>query len=195
MDYILEEDNDLYDKPLDNDWISEFEKIDNDYQYFYNENLTFLKIHCIYVNTKNEIEKIKEEKLNMNNKNNILSRDTLLGLLKNNAFICDKRYSVLSILKYNIDIHNSDIKDYVKSNESYSFLSVIKNIDDIVFNETINMFQDLNDLIIVFYEKTLEEQKNQGLIQRTKPSNSSLTKKIYIRSNCGAKKTRYKYKK
>jgi len=197
MNYILESEAETEDsyKPLDNEWIYEFEKIDNDYQYFYNEDLNFLIIHCVYVNIENEIDKIKKEKIDMKNNNNVFSRDTLLGLLKNNAFNCGKRYSVLSILKYNIDIHHSNIKEYINTNDSPSFLSVIKNIDDIIFNQTINMFQDLNDIVIIFYEKTLEEQKNQGL-QRTKSNNGSLTKKVYIRSNCGIKnKTRYKYHK
>ncbi len=57
------------------------------------------------------------------------------------------------------------------------------------------MFQDLNDIIILFYEKSIEEQTNQGLI-RSKSNNGNLTKKVYIRTNCGVKhKNTYKYKK
>lgn len=195
MDNIFDYEDNNCDNVLDNDWISDFEKIDKDYKYFYNEDLHFLKIHSIYINIKNEIEHLKEETLLMHNNNNILSRDNLLGILKNNAFIYGKRYSVLSLLKYNIDIHSSNVKNYIKEQESQSFLSIIKNIDDVVFNQTINMFQDLNDIIILFYEKSIEEQTNQGLI-RSKSNNGNLTKKVYIRTNCGVKhKNTYKYKK
>ncbi len=195
MDNIFDYEDNNCDNVLDNDWISDFEKIDKDYKYFYNEDLHFLKIHSIYINIKNEIEHLKEETLLMHNNNNILSRDNLLGILKNNAFIYGKRYSVLSLLKYNIDIHSSNVKNYIKEEESQSFLSIIKNIDDVVFNQTINMFQDLNDIIILFYEKSIEEQTNQGLI-RSKSNNGNLTKKVYIRTNCGVKhKNTYKYKK
>lgn len=190
MDYNDEE------KELENEWISEFEKMDNDYKGFYNEDLHFLKIHSIYINVQNEIEKMKEEKLFINS--NKITRDNLLGILKKNSFNSEKRYSILSILKYNIDMHSSDVKSFVltkDSDVSNSFMSIIKNIDDIVFNQTINMFQDLNDIIVLFYEKTLEEQKNQG-IQRTHSKRGSLTKKVYIHSNYGAKhKSTYKYMK
>jgi hypothetical protein len=182
--------------PLENDWIIDFEKIDNEYKDFYNEDLHFLKIHSIYINVQNEIEKIKEEKIFISS--NKISRDNLLGILKHNSFNGEKRYSILSILKYNIDMHSNDVKNFVLSKEqglSDSFISIIKNIDDIVFNQTINMFQDLNDVIILFYEKTLEEQKNQG-IQRTHSRRGSLTKKVYINSNYGPKhKSTYKYMK
>ena len=33
---------------------------------------------------------------------------------------------------------------------------VVKNIDAISFEKTIHMFQDLNDLILIFYEKSKE---------------------------------------
>jgi len=179
-------------KPLDNEWIKEFEKIDKDYSIFYNEDLQFLKIHSIYVNLQNSIEQIKEEKILLSGKSNYISRDHLLGILKNNSFNSGKRYSILSMLKYNIDIESIEIKDYVKKRENPSFLSVIKNIDTINYNKTINMFQDLNDLIILFYEENAQEQKNSGLI-RSHSSHGALTKKIYIKSNNAAKNIRKKH--
>jgi hypothetical protein len=189
MDF--EEDEEEY-KPLDNDWINEFEKIDKDYCIFYNEDLQFLKIHSVYINTENIIEQVKEEKIIFKDKTNAISRDNLLGILKNNSFNGGKRYFVLSILKYNIDIQSIEIKDYVKSREKSNFLSVIKNIDTISYKETINMFQDLNDLIILFYEKSPEEQKNTWL-QRSHSSIGALTKKVYIKSNHAAKKRKHRF--
>jgi hypothetical protein len=189
MDYHeeveAEKEAEIY-KTLDNDWINEFEKIDKDYELFYNEDLQFLKIHSIYINTNNIIEKIIQEKIILNNSSNLISRDKLLGILKNNAFNYGKRYSILSILKYNIHLQSSEIKDYIKTNNNDSFLSIIKNIDDIFYEKTINMFQDLNDLILLFYEKSPEEQNSIGL-QRTKTSSGSMTKKVYINRNYGVK--------
>jgi len=176
-------DNEQYSQ-LENNWINEFEKMDKDYQGFYNEDLHFLKIHSIYINQKNEIDQLKEEKMFLNKGVNKISREQLLGILKVNAFSCGKRYSVLSILKYNIDIHSSEIKDYLKNGGG--FLSIIKNIDDIFFNQTINMFQDLNDVILLFYEKPPEEQHSIGIVKSHSRS-GSLTKKVYINSNYGHK--------
>ena len=201
-------DNEQY-NDLDNEWINEFEKVDKDYQGFYNEDLHFLKIHSIYINQKNEIEQLKEEKMFLNQGVNKISREQLLGILKVNAFNGGKRHSILSILKYNVDIHSTEIMDYLKggkesngkesngkeSNEG-DFLSVIKNIDDIVFNQTINMFQDLNDIILLFYEKPLEEQYSTSIVN-SRPASGSMTKKVYIYSNYGQKKRNHtnKYRK
>ena len=75
------------------------------------------------------------------------------------------------------------------------FLSIIKNIDDIFFNQTINMFQDLNDVILLFYEKPPEEQHSIGIVNSHYRS-GSLTKKVYINSNYGHKhKHTNKYRK
>ena len=180
---------------LENDWINEFEKVDKDYQGFYNEDLHFLKIHSIYINLQNEVQQIKEEKMFFYEGVNKISREQLLGILKVNSFNGGIKYTILSMLKYNVDIHSSEIIDYLKSSAKGSdegFLSVIKNIDDIVFNKTINMFQHLNDLILLFYEKSPEEQHSGNLVPNLHPlsksSATSLTKKVYIYSNNGQKK-------
>ncbi|NBP57935.1 hypothetical protein EBU71_15625, partial [bacterium] len=54
------------------------------------------------------------------------------------------------------------------------------NIDAISFEKSINMFHDLNDVILIFYEKSNE-------IVRRDPNNK--TKKIYLRSLTTNKKT------
>ena len=62
------------------------------------------------------------------------------------------------------------------------FFTTLKNIDTIYFEKTINMFQDLNTLFIIFYEK----DSDKSLIG----SNNNNTKKIYLRcSNPKNKKT------
>ena len=48
---------------LDFSWITDFEKIDNEYKMYYSEELSFIRIHSIYVNSENEIEKVREEKI------------------------------------------------------------------------------------------------------------------------------------
>jgi hypothetical protein len=35
---------------LDVSWINEFEKIDNEYNIYYTEEISFIKIHCVYIN-------------------------------------------------------------------------------------------------------------------------------------------------
>jgi hypothetical protein len=184
-------------KPLDNDWITEFEKVDKDYKSFYNEDLEYLKVNIIYINLNNEIEKIKRETFFI--KDNRVSRELLIGILKNNSFHCEKRYSLLSILKYNIDLTPTEIKDYLLSKDTIPFLSIVKNIDDIPFNKTINMFQDINDLFILFYEKNENNKSYAHIIKKKHINSTPQTKKVYIHSINQAKnikaKHRYTYRK
>ena len=66
-----------------------------------------------------------------------------------------------------------DVKNFLKTNDpvnDYSFLVPINNIDAIPFDKTISMFQDLNNLFIIFFEK----DKTHQII------NHNATKKVYF---------------
>jgi len=156
---------------LDEDWIKDFEKNDKNYEDFYSEDVYYLKLHCIYIDKLSNIEQVKQTKFFLNNPNK-LSREELLGILKTHSFQNNLKYSVMSILKYNIDIEPLDIKYFLKAIDpvSFSFLTPIKNIDSIAFNKTISMFQDLNNIFIIFYEKD-----KTHMITR-----ENFTKKIYL---------------
>ena len=47
---------------LDTSWLQEFEKLDNENKNYINEDLLFIKINYIYVNSKKEITNLYEEK-------------------------------------------------------------------------------------------------------------------------------------
>jgi hypothetical protein len=168
---------------LNEDWLNEFEKTDKLFQDFYLDDIYYTEIHFIYININNTIEKIKEEQFLLKVPN-IISREEIVGLLKRNIILDNKRYSILSILKCNITLKPEEIKGFLSSTNSFAyldnFLEPIKNFNDIVFEKTINMFQDLNDLLFIFYEKSDEE------IKRTA---NNATKKIYLNNKSNHKKT------
>lgn len=168
------------------DWVYDFEKIDKLYKDFYLDDNYFAKLHYIYVDKNNNIEKIKEESFLMTIPNRIM-RDELLKILKSNSFDNDKRYSILSILKINITINPEEIKYFLqeknKNNYSCDFMSHVKNFDTIAFEKTINMFQDLNGLVFIFYEK-----------KNIQPQNNNATKKINLHISNNKKTIRKQYK-
>lgn len=171
---------------LDDEWINEFEKTDKLYEDFYKDDLYYINLRVIYVNRDNEIDKIKHETFLLTNKNYI-SHEEILGILKKNLTDNERKYSLLSILRYNIILEPDDIKHYLLNKDNPNYLSVIKNIDAISFEKSINMFHDLNDIILIFYEKSNEIVK--------KDNNNANTKKIYFSSLSSNKKTikkRYK---
>ena len=169
---------------LDDDWINNFEKTDKLYQDFYKDDLYFVNLKYIYINRSNEIEKIKMESFLMSSPNYI-TREEILQIIKKSTIDDDRRYSLLSILKYNITLDTDDINQFLNSNEERNFLITVKNIDAVPFEKTISMLQDLNDLILIFYEKSQE-------LKKANPNNT--TKKIYLHSNTNKKTIKKRYK-
>jgi len=158
---------------LDDNWIIDFENKDKLYQDFYKDDIYFTNINFIYVNQENEIEKIISENFIMSTPNYI-TREEIIGILKKKSFNCEnnKKYTLLSLLKYNISLNVEDVTTFLKVN-SYSddFLISIKNIDTIKFDKTINMFQDLNDLFLIFYKKSTDKKEIKNI-----------TKRVYLKS-------------
>ena len=173
---------------LNDDWINNFEENDKLYKDFYKDNLCYVNIDFIYINKNNEIEKIKQEPFLMSEQNSI-TRDELIGLLKRNSIDNDKRYSLLSILKYNITLDSDDIKNFLSASDlspyNELFLSINKQIDTIFFEKTINMFQDLNNLYFIFYEKNNDVKKCDV---------NSVTKRIYLGIITNKKTIKKQYK-
>jgi hypothetical protein len=170
---------------LNDDWIKNFDKVDDFYKDFYKDDVYYVDVKIVYVNRKSEIEKIKESPFLMS-KPNCICREEILEILKKTALEDDRKYSLLSILKYNILLEPDEIKKYLYNFSDINYLNIIKNIDTIYFEKTINMFQDLNDIVFIFYEKSSE-------IKEINPNNC--TKRIYLNSLNTKKKTikkRYK---
>lgn len=164
---------------LDESWIHNFEKIDKPYEEYYKDNIYYVTINIIYVNKENNIEKINQEVFLMQ-KPNLISREEIIGIIKRNSTINDNisnKYSFLSMVKYNFILNPEDVNTFLKSTEidyyNNSYFTILKHIDNIVFEKTINMFQDLNTLIIIFYEKDNNIKNNTNT--------NNCTKKIYLR--------------
>ena len=171
---------------LDDQWMKEFEILDKNYSELYNNNITFINVHFIYINSDNNIENIQEQRFIMSNPN-VIERDELLGLIKRNFIKNDIRYFLLSILKYNFSLQPRNIFPYLKSEDPLSmmdFLTPIKNIDTINFEKTISMFQDINDLFFLFYEKVPGVTSSiQSDFYTNFPHCHSITKRIYLKKS------------
>jgi hypothetical protein len=170
---------------LNDDWINNFEKTDKLYQDFYKDDLYYVNLKFVYLNRENEIEKIKQEPFLMSRPNTI-SREEIIKILKDSSNDNNKRYSLLSILKYNITLDTNEIKNFLFHNEQErNYLNVVRNIDAIFFEKSISMFQDMNDIIFIFYEKS-QELKKIDL--------NNVTKKVFIRPNYKKTTIKKRYK-
>jgi len=170
---------------LDLTWLEEFEKIDKEYKNYYTEDLSFIKVHSIYVNRENNIEKLREEKILLR-KPGFLQKEELISLIKHNSFFNQTKYSVLSILKYNVHIEPIHLKTFLRSNHKNignMFLQSIKNIDTIKFEKSISMFHDINQLFIIFHEKIYKPVSINNTHSYSNGLTNNATKKVFINSN------------
>ena len=161
---------------LDIDWITEFEKTDNLYKDFYKEQLDSIRLFMVYVDCHNKISFMKRSSVTLDS--GILKKANLLSILKEFMYHNKKKYRPISLLKYNIDIGPVEVNTYLKNESSFNFLTIEKSIDDIIFNDSISLFHDVNSLYIVFHESW--------------NSFHNRTKKIYIKKKLkrGRRKTK-----
>lgn len=145
-----------------------------------------IKVTYIYINDENEIDDMMIDHWSFS-KPNILSREEIIEILK--KYIRERgknrnTYTISSILQYNVDLptlsmdekENEYISEYIREMDSYSeddvpFFHIIKNIQDIKWNPTLPIFDDLNELIVIFYA-------NKNIGRTTKK-----TKRIYLHSH------------
>ena len=168
---------------LDTSWITNFENLENEYNLFYKAKVTEISMFSIYINRDNEVIKIKKDKIN-NLTNNTINKNNLIYFIKKNNLYNNIKYKLISILKFNIDIDALNINNFLKSQTppetqetqeniiNTPYLSVIKNINDIRFNNTINIFQDINSIFFIYYNDTIQNTNNLHT-----------TKKVYINTN------------
>jgi hypothetical protein len=183
MENIEYKDDDPTIDDLDTSWLDSFEKMDNEYKNYYNEHQLYIRIHFVYINKNSEIIKVREQK-HFFVRPNTISKEELIAIIKSNS---NKTYSLLSILKFDIDIQPQDLKSFLKPNYTNDqFLQSIKHIDDIVFDKSISIFHDINALFIILYEK------HDSL--RSPHNSKNITKKVFINANTNKNTRRKQFK-
>lgn len=186
--------DDLLIEDIDSSWLEEFENLDKEYKDYYTEELATIKIHCIYMNKNNEIVRVIEDKIILKTPG-VLSKEEIVSIIKHGSICTQVKYSLLYILKYNINLDPIYLKTFLRSNASLKdigspFLQSVKNIDAIKFDKCISMFHDLNELLIIFYDKN-KYNDNDKL---TNDPDNNRTKKVYINPNSFKKTKRNIFK-
>ena len=163
---------------FDESWIQEFEKADKPYDTFTQEENSRIKVNILYVNKKNQLEKIRESTIDLS-KPNTIKREELVKLIKGNDR-CDKvKYKLISILIYNFSLSHDELKNFLKDDKKYDFMTCLRNIDDYGLSSSISCMCDVNTLYILFSEDDKKTEHN---------GNSNTTKRV--RFNLASGKTR-----
>ena len=153
---------------LDNSWIKEFKETELNYNQFYKEQPTSVKFFYIYINSSNDIESIKTENYALTNA--IISKNNLIYKIKTQQQIGEKKYKLISLLKFNITIEPKDIVQFINTpttnNEEY--LTHEKNLNDIKFQDTIRILQDINALYFILHESEKKNRDTKRIIFKKK---------------------------
>ena len=163
---------------IDEEWITQIEQEEKEYNSFYKEENETIELVYIYINKENKIYYVKKDMVVLENK--ILDKTKLLFLLKNNKKYNNKQHKLISILQYNIDLSPQELSLYLKNEDNFNFLSIKSSLTDLKWDDTINLFKDMNSLHIIYYEESKSKKGN--------------TKKIYIRNNAKLKRRKSRKK-
>jgi hypothetical protein len=190
-------DDDFNFQELDTNWIHDFEKEDVLYKDFYLEELYFVNIYFVYLNDSNKIEKVKKDKFFFNEKHsNTLPKEELFKIIVKNKNINNENYKLNFLFKYNftVDSHNlinllqNNIPIISETEQNNSYLSTITSIENVQFQKTITMFQDLNSITIIYKKSqcasNMNNEKNNNDKNKTKclriKKNVKRTTRLYV---------------
>ena len=144
---------------IDNKWLKEIKDNEKDYNDFYKEKPTSIKIYHLYVSRENQVVFSKTETYLLNTTNGkhaTLHKDTLISIIKKNSSSNNIQYKLLSVLKFNLDIDPEDVISLaIHKKDGSEYLSSESVLRDIVFNDTVCIFQDINSLFMVYHEKAV----------------------------------------
>jgi hypothetical protein len=137
---------------IDIDKIKKAEQVYND---FYKEPVSSIAIYLLYVSKANELQHVKTSRCLLA-ENGLLKREIIISFIKRYQHKCAIKYKLLSLLRYNIDLEPTEINDFLEEDIVFNdsrFITSEKYLNDVIYKETINMFQDLNALYFIFYEE------------------------------------------
>tara|TARA_B110000261_G_C12999109_1_gene323461 strand:+ start:97 stop:642 length:546 start_codon:yes stop_codon:yes gene_type:complete len=157
----------------DDEWVDNYINKEKEFNEFYKENIKYIFLFFIYVDSGKNIIKIKKEKIHINN--NLLKKEELLDIIKNNNH--NSKYNIFSLLKYNFDV---DIKNIECDYKEQSFFTTLKKINDIYWNKTIPKFQELNSLYLLFKHNSNNNTKKTHLKTNQKKTKKNRLLKMSI---------------
>jgi hypothetical protein len=166
---------------LDDAWLTEFYKLESEYNDFYKEIPRSAEVCFIYLDHHSKISKTSKGNISLNKQGTIL-KDELVSLISANKTIDrGSKMSLQSIVMYNFILGPDNILDIFGNKiEPLQYLREINTLQDITFKETCHFFNDVNTLYI-FYKEQNQKSKSQNT-----------TKKIFIKKKQTKRKTRYK---
>ena len=136
---------------FDESWIEEFEEEDKEYDMFNEEENDSIRVNILYVNKRNELERVNEKNIKLSTPNKI-KKEELIRLIKENEKQDKIKYKLISLMVYNLTLKHDELKNFLRNDNEYDFMTSLRNIDDYGLCSTIHCLQDVNTIFILFNE-------------------------------------------
>ena len=156
---------------MDTDWIEEYENEYNSYEMFYPNALSKIKVNILYVNKRNELEKVHEKMIYLSIPN-LLKKEEMIRLIKDYDVMDTIKYKLVSLLVYNIDIQHNELKNYLYGAEKYDFITSLRNIEDYELKPSLKYLEKVNNIYIVFIEEE-EKKETDNTIKKIRTDSNS----------------------
>ena len=114
--------------------------------------LEFVNLTFVYINKINEICKINND-LYFFSPDNTIPKNDLISLLRKHKINDGTEYVVMTILKYNV---TNDVPVFVE----------IKTLDDVKFLTSEHYISDLNEVLFLFVDRTIDKANSSNQTKR-----------------------------
>jgi len=148
------------------DWLTNYIKNEKLFDKFYKEETKNIKLFFLYIDKKREIIKSLKENHMLNDK--IISKEDILKIISEKKTLLNKNFKLIQILKYNFNIDNHSIHKFVSKKDDFSFFKIIKEVEDIYWEDTISLFDSLNSLYFIFLEKKSKNGTKKIFLKKKK---------------------------
>jgi hypothetical protein len=177
--HVLEE----LDLTLDEEWIKDAMNEEKSYSRFYKSPVQKIVCYSLFVDLSQNLIKLNRQYLQTNN-NGILENSIVMNLISNDTKDEFKKFRILHVLNFNLDIEPADINKFI---DNYDFTSIKKTYlkelsytSDIIFKDTIHYLHPINSLILIYKEKISSlKNKNKNKLNQ----NNNKSKKIFNFTN------------
>jgi hypothetical protein len=141
-----------------------------------------VSVSCIFVNHKNEIERVKKENISLDEEDNvaILSEGRLLEIIQRNRCLDDKnkRYYFESMKQFAVTMEPKFLTDFIHNPDTYITNKTMKIPQKVLFPSSVFLYHDVNCLWLLFYE--MERVVEHKSIMKQSHIKKRVTKKVRI---------------
>lgn len=142
---------------IDTSWINNYEEKERKYEQFYKKPVEKITFFFCYISTTNEIYKIRKDTISLTN--SLITKEELIKIIKRNEIEDNIIYRFKRLIQYNDKTEIEEIYNNKKANTEFIKILNCATLDDMIFDKTIGLFENLNSLFFLYKERSFNNNK------------------------------------